>query len=47
MVQPPDVVTQLAPQAQCVRAWGTSEKFDGAKGGNWIWEEILESDKSC
>ena len=36
MAQPRGVVTQLAPQAQCVPAWGTPEKFDGAKGGDWI-----------
>ena len=36
MSQPQGVVTQLALQAQFVRAWGTPEKFDGAKGGDWI-----------
>ena len=35
--QPRGVAAQpAAPQAQPVRVWGTSEKFDSAKGGVWI-----------
>ena len=43
MAQLRGVAAQLAPQAWPVRVWGTSEKFDSAKGEDWTaWVAHLE-----